>query len=573
MRLFGASEEEEENGVTATDSMDITRDPRSYEDLLVSARYRLSKSSLSLSFKDDLDKSGFQTRDRVNNILSVWGVRGAHRPITDFYTEVCTLGSGAYGLVSKWKWKTSSTKEDVPYVAVKQIKWQHVWGGVWRDKSKEDAVRMELKMLLVIDHPFIVRFREWFEDPCKGIFFVMELCEGRSLQAMLDEICSDTSKESRMQHLSNMRRYFREVMYAVSYIHGLDPPVVHRDLKPDNVLLHTQDPASPIKLIDFGLATEDAHGEGENYQVGTMVFMSPEMFTKTRGKFTEEMDLWSLGIMFAWVFTALDRGSMQHPFLPAEDGVGFDVDFLDLHKCFKELWPLREEYFEGRPHVLELAAGLLRHRPQERTRASEALQLQWLRTDDMACAASAAVLRRGGVLDNLASYQQLKILEKRILTLVVETALDSEVAHLQRTFRILDTNGDGKLSKEELVAGFRKNDVEADTDVLDSLFEELDPTGQQEISYNEWLAVTVGQRILQSEQARRFAFRTLDTQGAGIVTFDDLVGSVGEEEATRVTSGDSRHISYREFSRMVDGVSMKRSSHTGSQIFQGWPLP
>ena len=98
--------------------------------------------------------------------------------------------------------------------------WRHVFfypalprQGFFRNRAAEKEIRKELKLLLILDNPFIIkhagctgawswtnvpgacgacvsmkfRFREWFEDPCSGIFFVMELCTGPSLQNILED--------------------------------------------------------------------------------------------------------------------------------------------------------------------------------------------------------------------------------------------------------------------------------------------------------------------------------------------------------------------------------------------------
>lgn len=82
----------------------------------------------------------------------------------------------------------------------------------------------------------------------------MELCSGPSLQSILEDVCSQSSGR-RQSYLPKLRRHFREVTYAISYLHGMDPPVIHRDLKPDNILLADATEHSTARLIDFGLAS------------------------------------------------------------------------------------------------------------------------------------------------------------------------------------------------------------------------------------------------------------------------------------------------------------------------------
>lgn len=67
-------------------------------------------------------------------------------------------------------------------------------------------------MMMLLDNPFIIRVYEWFEDPINGIYFVMELCDGGSLQDVLEEVCKVSSREERIQtYQERLRRNFREV--------------------------------------------------------------------------------------------------------------------------------------------------------------------------------------------------------------------------------------------------------------------------------------------------------------------------------------------------------------------------
>ena len=100
-------------------------------------------------------------KKKNNQKLQKWKLRGKEKPIWEFYDPEAELGSGAFGTVQRWRLKQVAPDED-PYVAVKHIRWSDISGGIFRSQEAEKVVRSELKMLLVLDHPFIVKFREWF---------------------------------------------------------------------------------------------------------------------------------------------------------------------------------------------------------------------------------------------------------------------------------------------------------------------------------------------------------------------------------------------------------------------------
>jgi serine/threonine protein kinase len=95
------------------------------------------------------------------------------------------------------------------------------------------------------------------------------------------------------------RRYMGHVISAVEHLHGLG--IVHRDIKPDNVLLDHTDTA---KLCDFGMA--DYHGAKVFSGRGTMPYMAPEII-QCRGELHADRthDVWALGVTLFVLLTGL----------------------------------------------------------------------------------------------------------------------------------------------------------------------------------------------------------------------------------------------------------------------------
>ena len=131
-----------------------------------------------------------------------------------------------------------------------------------------------------------------------------EFCSGGDLNARLDR---SSSYEREMQWLEQLSS-------ALSYLHSCNPPIVHRDLKAENVLL-VDSVSENLKLADFGLAREygmceraSINPHGVSYmtsQVGTPYWMAPEVFSF---QYTEKADIFSLGVMF---YAILARHSIQ----------------------------------------------------------------------------------------------------------------------------------------------------------------------------------------------------------------------------------------------------------------------
>lgn len=111
----------------------------------------------------------------------------------------------------------------------------------------------------------------------------MEYVEGVSL---LDKICEQENKAfSEKQAAEYMLRLFS----AVNHCHANG--VIHRDIKPDNIMVtHNNE----LKLIDFGLSTIRKEEKFHNEIVGTGYYMAPEVID---GRYTETADIWSLGAL------------------------------------------------------------------------------------------------------------------------------------------------------------------------------------------------------------------------------------------------------------------------------------
>ena len=173
----------------------------------------------------------------------------------------------------------------------------------------------EAKSAARLDHHHIVRVTDFGKTETGALFLVMELLEGQALTALL----ADRGKIEGNEAILLVDQILEALEHAHS--HG----VIHRDLKPDNVMLVEKDGRRVVKLLDFGLAkiTETKLQDGRQLTTagtvfGTPRYMSPE---QAAGEPTDQRsDLYSAGVML------YELVSGKPPFAGAST-----VDVLRLH--------------------------------------------------------------------------------------------------------------------------------------------------------------------------------------------------------------------------------------------------
>lgn len=174
-----------------------------------------------------------------------------------------------------------------------------------RDSSLRELLH-EIRLLNNIRHPDLVQFLGASFD-CGQCWFLSEHMDGGDVEAYLSR------KSSKMDRVYHPPRYIllswsAAVARALSFLHGRSQPILHRDLKPMNLLLNR---ALVLKVTDFGIAKElpcpFELGDRERYQmtggVGTWRYMAPEVVRYEQ--YTNRIDVYSFGLIMYRMATGL----------------------------------------------------------------------------------------------------------------------------------------------------------------------------------------------------------------------------------------------------------------------------
>ncbi len=154
--------------------------------------------------------------------------------------------------------------------------------GKVRDWKAFELFERECKVLRSIDHPNVPKYYEDFADEKAGRYYlVMELVEGRSLAQDIED-----TKRRNTEQLADL---LRQLLGVLEYLHDLHPRVVHRDIKPGNVIVRADGSAV---LVDFGAVARPFQEKGGSTMIGSFGYMAPEQLHGESGPRT---DLYSLG--------------------------------------------------------------------------------------------------------------------------------------------------------------------------------------------------------------------------------------------------------------------------------------
>ncbi|SCU98736.1 LADA_0H15038g1_1 [Lachancea dasiensis] len=187
-----------------------------------------------------------------------------------------TLGAGSFGVVRQARRLSTGENVAVKILLKKALKGNDVQMQMLYD---------ELALLQKLDHPHIVKFKDWFESKDK-FYIVTQLAVGGEL---FDRIL----KQGKFTE-GDAIKIVHQILEAVKYLHSRN--IVHRDLKPENLLYLTPDADSALVLGDFGIAKQlNEDDELIHKAAGSMGYVAPEVLTTDgHGK---PCDIWSLGVV------------------------------------------------------------------------------------------------------------------------------------------------------------------------------------------------------------------------------------------------------------------------------------
>jgi len=455
--------------------------------------------------------------------------------INQFYELGHLLGSpGQYGICKEAVCINAKSKNYKKKFAVKVINKRK-----YNDKKLTHNFFTELRaethlLAQACEHPNIITYHQVFED-VGNLYIVMDHCGGGEL---FDRISRDQKFSEK-----TAANVFRQMTSALYYIHSLG--IAHCDLKPENFIFETEKDKSRILLIDFGMAKIVQWRKYHKTINGTPYYIAPEVLS---GKYNEACDMWSMGvILFVMVFGfppfhCSDSKLSQ----PQQD----QAIFKKIQSGFTP--KVQSGYGSWFPKAIpvsksckDLISRLLRTKVADRLTSEEALEHPFLadKNDELKSSPIDKSLT-ASILNSLRGFSQMQKnqpkLQGQILNVLKKCNYlnNAQQKTVQDFFKAADTDGDGKITVEELFNALKQNDPDITMSDVKSIMHAVDADNDGNCSYDELLSSRIARKLQSSEDRLRKVFKLLDFDNSGTISAKELKGALDSIELDAAMSDD-----------------------------------
>ena len=493
-----------------------------------------------LAFKqkkhDRIDSNSVSTVDQLNDLKitgSQFVQEGSGDPFT-YYEVLKPLGEGSYGKV----YKVRNRKTGV-ILAMKEI-----IKNPTMERDLESNLIKEIKILMMLDHPNILKVYEYFNTKRK-LYLISELCTGGEL---FDHIVSvNYFNEKVSAHI------FKQILSAINFCHF--NKIIHRDLKPENILVENESEKKieyfNIKVIDFGTSDIIIKNNKFSKLIGTPLYMAPEILDNS---YNEKCDLWSCGVILYILISG------EAPFFG-------DHDQQMLKNVYKGKFTFESDVWkEVSEDAKDLIKNLMNKDVNQRYTAEQALNHIWFeKMKDKSDGSQLSKETLDKISKNLAKFNYGHKLQQAVLAFIVRNLVKNEDCNeLRKAFNEFDENNDGHLSKEELEKGLLKvmTPSEAKNEV-NRIMSMIDSDNNGYIEYEEFLRATLNKESILCESNLQAAFSVFDKDKSGKISSEEIKNFLGgqgindkifNEMIRQLDINGDGEISYKEFKEIMGKI-------------------
>lgn len=195
------------------------------------------------------------------------------------------LGRGAYKIV---------------YKAIdRDLGIEVAWNEIRVDKGADfDKLWKEITILQQLSHPnVLVCHNAWLDEKNLYVAFITECMTSGTLRQFM--------KKAKSVKLRVIKNWCIQILEGLNYLHTRDPPIIHRDIKCDNIFINGN--SGQVKIGDLGLATNIVSYASTTKLsiIGTPEFMAPEYYDED---YNEKVDIWAFGMCI------LEMATHEYPY-------------------------------------------------------------------------------------------------------------------------------------------------------------------------------------------------------------------------------------------------------------------
>ncbi|KAF9608990.1 hypothetical protein IFM89_012329 [Coptis chinensis] len=159
----------------------------------------------------------------------------------------------------------------------------------------------EVRLLSDLNHNNIISlYNYWTDKEYNTLNFITEICTSGSLR--------DYRKKHRHVSVKALKKWSRQILKGLDYLHTHEPCIIHRDLNCANVFINGN--IGEVKIGDFGLAAIVGRSHAAHSAVGTPEYMAPELYEED---YTEMVDIYSYGMC------VLEMVTMEIPYMECDN--------------------------------------------------------------------------------------------------------------------------------------------------------------------------------------------------------------------------------------------------------------
>ena len=494
----------------------------------------------------------------------------------NYYTQQKELGAGSYGTV----YRVINNVSKLPR-AMKVIPKQYIANGV-----DSEQITNEINILRALDHPYIMRIFEFFEDN-NNYYLITELCD----QGDFGEILGNDGVLPEFV----LKYFMKQVFESIAYLHSQH--VVHGDIKRENILIYSNNNNAThsfqeslsnishdfktqnelisyktrkalstkaisfikemsnydIKLADFGCAQIFNKSKLTN-QIGTLYYCSPEVL---QNEYREECDTWACGVMMYILLAG------EPPFLgDSEEEI---IDNIINYPLKLNVPALRSVS----PLCKNLINGLLKKDPKERLTAAQALKHEFfidlVKAEKHSFNKQNSIELFSTVRTSLTKGKRSKFKDIVVGYISLNFVTKEETEMIKEVFKEFSNDSEKmQINKETFVKKMKEIFEEMNEDEATRMFEVIDSDKNGTLEYQELIRALSDKEKLLCEKNLKEAFDFFDVDHSNAISWGEIneVISGGKKDANKqlmneflneIGVKEDQEITFEEFCKIVLG--------------------